>query len=187
MKIRNVTISKEDTIEIKKFVEDSFQTNIDKYKKRNQENISKIKNDIYIGKLAEYAVYYLYNERKGCIVKKPDIEVYEANKKSFNADLNYIKEGKKYEIHVKAQYIEQSKRFGKSWSFQKEDSLTTRPKTNEFIVFCSVLDNKTVEVIQPIRATKLKEFYSDPKLDKLKGIKKVIYFNDIKHLNNIPI
>ena len=157
-------------------------SNVSYYKTRNQFDTGKIKNDIYDGKLAEYGVYEIYKNRKDCIVNEPDVEVYSSNKKSFDADLLYKLNGDndEYHLHVKAQHILQSQRFGKSWSFQKEDSLVSKPKDNELITFCSVLNNNTVEVYKAFKAKDLVEVYKDPVLDRLKGIKKVIYFKDLK-------
>ena len=63
------------------FSNEVYQTNKDIYAQRNQNNESKVKNDIYIGKLAEFAVYnYLLS--KGKIVSAPDIMIYESKKKS---------------------------------------------------------------------------------------------------------
>ena len=179
MESKTIQVDSSDIKIIEQFVEESYMSNVGYYKKRNQNNVEKIKQDIFNGKLAEFAVYYLYKDNENCEINIPDTEVYESFNKSFEADLFCKFKDRNFYIHVKSQHVSQAERFGKSWSFQKEDSLTTRPVAEDRICLCNILNGNTVEVIKPILAKKLVNIYKDPKLDRLKGIKKVIYYQDL--------
>ena len=155
------------------FAKNSVQTSINEYARRNQKNVDKIIQDIIIGKTAEYAVYnYIKSKGKNC--SEPDIKIYQKNEKSFDADL-YSNNNK---IHVKAQSISSSMAFGESWSFQKNDSLTFKPSSDDFICLC-IVDGLQVDIKSFKNASFYLDKYKDPILDKLKGIKKVIYNKDI--------
>lgn len=169
------TISIEEYLEILQFSKDVIKTNLEKYKKRNQFNPVKIFNDIVTGKVAEYAVYnYFKIKNREC--SKPDIKIYEAAKKSFDADL-LVEE--KIKIHIKSQTIEQANKYSLSWTFQAEDSLVKTPTTDDYIVLCRVDDLK-VDILSIKSASYFIGKYKDPKLFKLKGIKKVIYYHDVE-------
>jgi hypothetical protein len=158
------------------FANNVVSTNIDRYAARNQKDISKIIDDIYIGKLAEYAAYNLLNERS-IRVAEPDTEIYSARDKSFSADLC---DGKNY-YHVKCMKKSTAERFGLSWSFQVEDSLIKRPLEQDFIVLCEyddTLDN--IDIKHIIKANKVLQLYTHPKLMKLRGIKKVLMWEDVQ-------
>lgn len=156
------------------FVEKSHQTNITHYAKRKQNDTNKIKHDIYCGKLAEFAVYQYLS--KSSDLTKPDVQVYESYHKSFDADLiiDY-----RHNLHVKSQHIHSASSFGMSWNFQKEDLLTVSPTDNDFICLCIVHSENKVTIMAMKKATNLVTFYRDPVLEKLKGIKKVLYYSDL--------
>ncbi len=171
-----IEISDEDIEKIDEFVEKSIVTHISHYRKRNQTDIQKIKNDIYNGKLAEFGVYYLYKDRMK--ITYPDINVYHTSKKSFDSDF-IINDS--IHLHVKSQHIMISKKFGLSWSFQKEDSLTYSPNENDWIIFVLVEDYNRIRIIKRCKASDLKNKYKEPLLERLKSIKKVIYYEDLKN------
>ncbi len=163
---------------VEDFVTKSVPTNTDEYKRRNQFSVNKIKQDVYNGKMAEFGVYEFLSDRFE--VSEPDIQVYSARQKSFDADLFLTnKNGKEVKIHVKSQHIDSANRFGKSWSFQPEDVLTFSPDENDTVCFCLVHDDTTIEILKNIKAVDLVNRYKDPKLPKLKGKKRVIYFEDL--------
>jgi hypothetical protein len=162
--------------EIKKceqFSHDVVHTNIDKYRERNQTDIDKIVNDIYVGKLCEYAVFKLLKS-KNKSVNEPDLKVYSARRKSFSADLT---DGK-FQYHVKGMKQETAIRFGLSWSFQVEDKLVKFPTDNDVLVLCEIAGND-VDIKTIIKAKDLSELYTFPKLAKLKHIKRVLMWDDI--------
>lgn len=170
-----IKISDSDIIRIKKFVEDSFSTSTDEYSRRNQNNVEKIKKDIYNGKLAEFGVYYMLKNKFK--VNAPDLKIYSARGKSFDADITLINtKGKKVELHIKSQHVSSAKSFGKSWSFHPTDFLTTSPSDNDVIVLCLVHDDKNIEILKKIKAIDVVDQYGDPAIPRLKGKKKVLYW-----------
>lgn len=156
------------------FVENSYNSNVDYYAKRNQNDVSKIKHDIYYGKLAEFAVYQYLSITSD--VTKPDTQVYNKYKKSFDADLiiDY-----RFNLHVKSQHICFVDKFGLSWNFQKEDLLITKPSDNDYVCLCSIVDLSNVRIVAIKKASDLVDKYKEPILEKLKSIKKVLYYSDI--------
>lgn len=156
-----------------KFAYESIETNIDLYPKRNQNNVNKILNDIIIGKLGEFAVYNLLKE-KSFNLNEPDLLVYDAEHKSFDADL-FVNKSK---IHVKTQTREQGEKYGISWCFQPNDKLTTNPDEDDYIFLCTC-DDLTVDIKNFNKAKYYLNFYKEPIKDNLKNSKVVLYLKDI--------
>jgi hypothetical protein len=158
----------------KKFACDVVDTNIDEYERRNQFDKDKIIDDIYVGKIAEFATYKLL-KRRGKNVVEPDCQVYGSSKKSFSADL---KDGS-FEYHVKCMKASAARRFGLSWSFQKSDKLVTKPKANDIIVLCEYTDNCDVDIKALVKAKNMMELYTKPVLVRLQHIKCVLMWDDV--------
>lgn len=178
---RKIKILASDIIKIKQFVEDSFSTSTDEYARRNQNNIEKIKKDIYNGKLAEFGVYYILKDK--FTVNEPDLKIYNAGGKSFDADLSFLnKKGSKIELHIKSQHITSVNSFGKSWSFHPTDSLTTSPTESDVIVLCVVYDSETVEILKKVKAIDIVGKYGEPTVPRLKGKKKVLYWETVEKI-----
>jgi hypothetical protein len=157
------------------FSSKSYKSNLDCYKGRNQKNPSKIQKDISQGKVTEFVVWdYLVS--LGLNPTKPDTTVYKKNKKSSKAD---IKVGR-YDLHIKSQSIEQSKKYTDSWVFQPEDPLIVRPKKKDIIVLC-IIDYEKNEILikNVIFATNATDLYKDPKVKYLIGKKVVLYNKDL--------
>lgn len=164
------------------------------YGRRNQHNNDVKRRQIYIGKLGELAASrYL---RDVCPDSVPDFAIYEAKKKSWNSDLGC----NSYHFHVKSMGVEQAKLYGLSWTFQFSNARGRGGKDAEifaaeqsdrtFVVLVQVdLGKHEAEVITTIQARKLSEhnLFRDPKLDHLKGIKKVVYFEDLLKKNLVGL
>lgn len=139
------------------FAKNCVHTNLSKYKSRNQSNLKKIIQDIQIGKLGEFAVFYLLD---GCSI--PDLKIYSAKNKKFSADLTTDK----YNIHVKTQSSKSEEKFGTGWMFQKEDKIIKSSKDNDIfigIVYIEALEACVIELICPVNTLK----FSAPKISKL--------------------
>jgi len=174
-------MKKEDYKKCKDFAEKVYPT-LHYLRNRNQRNEKTIKNQIITGKLGEIGVYrYFISKNIECTL--PDFEV--TTKKSYNADLKIKGD---IPCHVKSQSIESAKRYGTSWTFQygniygynpdKEIFLSENPV--DIVVFTIVSDDVVnIKSIISLRDLLKKCKFSDPKLKHLKGIKKVIYANDI--------
>lgn len=168
-------ISARDIAACKAFAEKCYDTNKDEYARRNQDNRDKIVWDITIGKMAEIAVYFFLRDEKKVECSQPDFLIYAAKKKNYGADLTFTgKDGVLYDLHVKSQDKQQGERFGKSWMFQKKDTLTHAPKENEMICLCTI-DNNEVHIDYMRKAAKFIGVYSEPKAERLRESKTAIY------------
>lgn len=153
-------------------------TNIDQYKKRNQSNPEKIKQQIVTGKLGEIAVSRLFG------TNEPDFAIYEKKKKSFDKDLVLAD----LHLHVKTQDKESADKYGTSWTFQYSgggfghtDKLITQPGANDVAVFVTV-DRQKLEcaIFGTVRCMLLTQILSLPKLIQLYGSKRVVYAENIQ-------
>jgi hypothetical protein len=162
------------------FAERSYLTNIDCYALRKQTSAEKIKQDIMLGKLAEWGVYFIYLARKRSSITPPDLQVYEASAKSFDADLKWGL----FNLHIKSQTSESSDKFGDSWIFQSKDPLFEHSSCYDIMIGCRVsLDDYeeggcNVEIRLEKRFVDL--VVAAPKLSKFSDNKKAVYLKDNK-------
>jgi hypothetical protein len=139
------------------------------YLARNSNSRYKATKDIYLGKMAEFAVYnFLISQGKK--VTFPDIAIYQTKQKSNDADLvsdNNL-------IHVKSCMLVSS--YPISWLFQPTDEVTINPKENDFFAF-TICTDKSEFYGYFAKSIDFIGMYRDPKLEHLK--KKVIYEEDL--------
>ncbi len=158
------------------FAEKVVSTNLDCYKDRKQHSVDKIKKDILIGKLAEWGVFFVYCFlRKKINITSPDMKIYPAKDKSFDADLKFGL----FNLHVKSQTSESAYRYGDSWIFQSKDPLFVSANEYDIIIGCRVdlqEDGALVEIKLEKPFDNLK--FGEPKLAKFCGTKKTIYLKD---------
>jgi hypothetical protein len=159
------------------FADRVVSTNKDEYAKRKQTDIEKIKNDIIVGKLAEWGVYFIYLTRGRINISPPDMNVYNKNDKSFDPDLKFGM----YNIHVKAQTKQSADRYGDSWILQSKDPLFEYTSEYDILIGCRVtfsyLDDSTfIEIKLEKPASNL--VFGETKLSKFKDNKKAIYLKD---------
>lgn len=144
------------------FAEKCYLTNINEYSKRNQKDFNKIKKDIAIGKIAEFGVYFICLENGMSNISIPDVNVYNKNKKSFDADLTY----NRIKFHIKTQTTDTAKKFGISWLFQKNDPLVLNPQNNDIFIGTQYDEESfEVKILISKKAQDLK--YDKPMLEKL--------------------
>lgn len=153
----------------KVFSDEVYRSNKDMYARRNQDNESKVKADIYLGKLAEFAVFnYLWTAGKE--VSAPDIMVYEVKDKSYDADL-YINDTSP--LHVKS--CMETGGYGNSWVFQPNDPLVSKPNEDETIALV-VVNDRGEFYCYIVKATEVASMYREPRKATLN--KKVLYEED---------
>lgn len=123
-----------------KFSEHCYKTNRAMYAAKGHSDRSKIINDIYIGKMGEFAVFNfaIENKRK---TSPPDIQIYDTKYKSHDADL--ISNGKN--IHVKTKIL--AGVGDVYWTFNPNDPIVSNPSDDDFVSLVSV-------------QAELKEFYA---------------------------
>lgn len=152
------------------FSAEVYITNKDMYSSRNQNNEDKVKSDIYFGKMAEFAVYnYLLSINRKC--STPDIMIYQAKQKSYDADLIV---NDSVPLHVKS--CINSPTYGNSWVFQPNDSLVNSPNENETIALVVMEYNLTFSGYI-VKATDVIDLYKPPRKAELN--KKVLYEKDL--------
>lgn len=163
------------------FAKNVLRTNIDEYRNRNQFDEKKIQDDITIGKLAEWGVFFIYVNRGRHSVTLPDMRILGVKDKSFDCDLSWDL----FRLHIKSQTEESANRYGSSWIFQNKDPLFGYSNEYDIIVGCSVtLDKDTdgflkgafVEIQLEKQFKSLK--FSDTKLNKFGGSKKAVYLKE---------
>lgn len=163
------------------FANSVIDTNVNQYARRNQGNREKILKDICVGKIAEFAVHH-YFKIHGVDCTEPDVNIYQAKKKNFGADLITTLDSDITHVHVKSQLMSSANRYGMSWMFQQSDSLITRPKPSDTLALCLTEDDlSTVELKGILSATSVIERYKLPKLPQLYS-KRALYYDDIKDL-----
>ena len=158
------------------FADKVIDSNKDEYARRKQSNLNKIRNDVLIGKLAEWGVYFIYLKR-GRYLNTPDMRIYPKEYKSFDPDLSWGM----YNLHIKAQTQESCIRYGDSWIFQAKDPLFEFSNEYDIIIGCRVsIDssskNASIEILLEKQFQKLT--FGDTKLSKFSGNKRAVYLKD---------
>lgn len=151
------------------FSNEVYHTNKEMYASRNQTSETKVKADIYIGKMAEFAVFnYLVSKGKDC--SAPDILIYEGNKKSYDADL-FVNGSSP--LHVKS--CVDSRIYSNSWVFQPNDPLVTNPAEDEAIALVIIRPDAVFDCYI-VKAPDVIDMYRAPR--KIELNKKVLYEED---------
>lgn len=120
----------------------------------NAVSMNKIISDIYLGKMAEFAVFnYLVSQDKTPTF--PDIAIYPSKKKSYDADI-YIGNTK---IHVKC--CSYNEKFDNSWVFHPSDPIVTNPDENDFVALCILNKNEFTGMFT--KASELIGMYKPPR------------------------
>ena len=147
------------------FSKEVFNTNILKYAERKQTDVKKIISDIYIGKMAEFAVWN-YLQQDGKDATFPDIVIYSAKKKSYDADIT----SGDVKIHVKCCVAMGV--YPISWVFQPNDPVTINPSNKDFLALVSIEADNSFNAYF-VKAADVLQMYEAPK--KVGLDKKVIY------------
>jgi hypothetical protein len=140
------------------------------YHDSRQFSSMKIEHDHFLSKLGEEAVRLVF-EKFGKKVTGPDYTIYQKKQKSWEADL--FVEGAP--LAVKTQSAEAAKKYGLSWTFQagRERRDPILEKRNAWVCFVGLESNSLARVFPPSQMKDLK--FQEPKLEKLKGSKLVVY------------
>lgn len=143
-------------------------------KKRAQDDIDNITNQVYTSKIFEFMVY---NHIKGTIpdaeISEPSCEIYD--KPQFDDDLVIERDGLKVKVHVKSHDIKRmwSNR-PLSWAFQKEDRLF-KNKRNDIMVMGVYLNETEGHLVTKDYVHKYEEFLAPAKSPKLVS-KEFVYY-----------
>ena len=133
-----------------------------------------------MGSVGEYGVYK-HLQSNGIDVCKPDLKIYEARNKSFDADLF----NDDVKIHVKSQSVASAKRYGNSWLLQRSDRVTKDPGANEYFAFTNV-DGRDVTILGIVKCRDIikKELLDECKVPSYRHSKYALYWNHIAEVLN---
>ena len=191
MKKVTMDLNQGDLLQAKEFAlsrRDQIETK-NHYSRRGQTNIDKIEYDCYIGALGEIAIYR-FLKKLGIKISKPDFVIYEARKKSFEADLS-DKQGNKF--HCKSQSEKSKNMYGTAWIFQYDgigmghkDPLFKNYTNKDYLVLCSVSpDDMEVDIHGVIQVEDVvkKDLLTLPDVDWLKTSKRKLDLNEVHSLS----
>jgi hypothetical protein len=180
-------ISKEQFAKAVDFAEQRIDKSSKLYAYRGESKVDKMIDDIVIGTVGEFGVAK-YLRSRGLTTTRPDLKIYEAKRKSFDADLfAHLKIDeeqqitKTYNIHVKSQGVTSAKRYGNSWLLQKSDKIVKEPGKNDLFVFTNV-DGLEVEILGVVACKDIIDFdlLDECKVPYYRHSKHALYFKDIK-------
>lgn len=148
-----------------------------------------VRQQIANGKQAEYIAAYLMRTQFGYPILDPDVQIYEVNQKSWEADLPYRTIDQRFHnIHVKSSYFEDT-----SWTFQKSNisgkgGTDSRfySEDSEYYALVNIHATRIRLTIPNIRATVylttsklLRTLLKNPRNPDMLGIKEVVYERDL--------
>jgi len=147
------------------FAEAVYETNMDAYSRRNQDDKEKVISDIRYGKIAEMMVHrmLMHGRRKPNPV---DFHVYGVNQKSYDCDISIPSSM----IHVKS--CLDSSAFPNSWLFQPNDPVVKKPSSSDILALVILSKESYCYMVGAQQA-----YYKDPVKKSLN--KKVIYEDDV--------
>jgi hypothetical protein len=148
------------------------------YEDTKQRNLAKVQLDHFVSKVGEEAVKIVF-EQLGKPVQGPDYQIYQGRKKSWESDLSVGGVG----LAVKTQTTESARRFGLSWTFQagehRRDPILNQPGA----WVCFVEFNQQLQQCRVYPPYQIQELlFAEPKLDKFKGNKQVVYAQSLTTL-----
>lgn len=146
------------------------------YAYRGESSKNKMIDDCVIGTLGEWAAYY-YLKNKGIKVSEPDMNIYPARRKTFNADLF----NKELRVHVKSQSDKSFKYYGASWLLQKKDRIVLTPDDDEFFIFVRV-SGLIGDVVGSCRVKDIVDnnLWSECKVEKYRHSKVALYLVELQ-------
>lgn len=150
---------------------------------RNQPDMIKTLFDIMVGKFGELGVYKFCQMNK-IPCTKPDLKEYAIHQKNFDPDFVCHN----LPVHCKTQDINQSKSLtngSPSWTFQfsggGKDKEIFDNKGEQYIVLCQKDVNKIhIYGFLEVNFLHHNSLFKLPIIDRLKSIKKVVYYDDLK-------
>lgn len=185
MKSITIELKKGDYDKAHEFAEARVELSLIQYSRRGQSSIEKITQDIVIGALGEIAIYRML-KRLGVKVSPPDFKVYQAKKKSYEADLT---DNNGNRFHCKSQSRESEQRYGASYILQYSgagtghtDKLFRNVTNRDYLVPCLVdYDSKEVTIYGCIKVETImkKDMVKMPRVKWLEFSKRAIYLEDL--------
>ncbi len=188
-------ITKEILESCSKFADDSVATSADKYARRGQMNVSKIRNDIRNGKIGEEGAWIKVSELYPNL-SRPDFNIYDKKDKSWDPDLK--DSDSNIRVAVKTQDYQSELDFSRSWVFQfgnggKYDCDTgifgKELDLNHYVSFVSINVPKRfgeLRAIVKVQWLHDKKLFKEMKNPNLRGNKVAVYYEDLeKHIDEL--
>lgn len=177
--MRLIKISNE---KYKKCVDFANNVDLSLYERRNKSSFEKRQSDTIIGKMGELAAFEALKMKFGDLTE-PDFKIYSTKEKSWDYDLK----SSDANFHIKTQSLSQGKKYGCSWTFQKEDKhIFKNYHPNDYVVFVSI-DQDTrdcfIKSILPVHILHDNDLFKPMKLLHLAS-KCAIYFDDIQNMES---
>lgn len=171
------------------FSTNSVSSSSDKYARRNQFNVEKIKYDIKVGKIGEQLVYDSLCSNFPNL-SEPDYNVYDKKNKSWDADLKDLHTP--FTLAVKSQDIRSELEFGRSWVFQhrvgkkfdNDVAIFDNSDNTHYVSFVSLNVPKRIgEIIAIVKVNWLHEhnMFKPMQLLKLQDNKVAVYYEDLEN------
>ena len=184
----NINISEEIFDKAKAFADASVDSSADKYARRNQNDLEKIKQDIKTGRIGEEIVYQELKKHYPDLTA-PDYNIYDASSKSWDTDLKDSASGIK--IAVKTQDYRSDLEFGTSWVFQFNNNKNFDCDTeifkdkddNHYVALVSLnIPKRTARIRAIVKTSWLHEnkMFKDMKQEYLKNNKLAVYYDDLE-------
>jgi hypothetical protein len=152
-----------------KFAEECVKTN-SYYASRGQSNVEKITNDIFVGKLGEWAARIMLID-KGFDISEPDMEIYGRGKKSHDADLSTPS----INFSIKTQNLDSIDKYGMSWLMEKK---SLSKFAGHQVILCIYLGENKVLIQNIIPFERMLAVQKEPRLAHL-TTKCAFYYEDI--------
>jgi hypothetical protein len=187
MKLETVIISKHWKDKCLEFAEKSLESSKNHWRKRNVVSEARMKEDIYTGKMGEVGAY-IFLKSLDLSATKPDFEIYEKGRKSFDADITCGK----YNLHCKSQSQSSADKYGTSWilqysgkGFGHTDKLFKKRTPQDYLVPTQVLGDR-VAIYGIIKISLLfdQDMIELPKAKWFQDTKRAIYWDTIKYLSH---
>lgn len=127
-----------------------------------QSNGDFILRQIAWGKFGEWLIAFELDLLGEC--SEPDMKIYAAKKKSFDADLTL----NGVDVHCKTTTVTSAKRWGESWCFKAQDPLLKNPEG--FISLCTIdTEKEMAKTYGPFEAKLIVPLLEEPKAPNQKG------------------
>jgi hypothetical protein len=172
--IQKISLAKEAAIKAWRFAKKVVATT--DYSDSNQRHRNKILIDHFVSKLGEEAAKEVLSQFSEVV--GPDYNIYIAKEKSWEDDLFVNDVG----VAVKTQLRRSALQYGLSWTFQsgeiRRDLILDRPEAWVIFVECDEQHPYEMYVYPPLQVKEL--VFGEPKLQHLKGHKKVVYADTLK-------
>jgi hypothetical protein len=151
---------------------------------------AKLQHDITNGKYGEFIAAEFF-PNFGVPYLAPDLVVKKSDEKNWDADLPYSKVGNFLDCHVKTIDQESKEKYNFSWTFQKkntygtggEDRLLSHPECKDLVAFVLVptlWGESEAQVVASAPWNLVFPLLRDPLLPKYIGIKKCLYYKDLR-------